>query len=64
MGQRTSCVICERFYPNGLFLLDMYICPRCEQAMITTEADDPAYRIFAERLKHGCSKMNVVQASG
>ncbi len=53
MVQPVSCVICQQHHPHGLFLLDMYICPRCEREMVTTDVDDPAYGVFVQRLKQG-----------
>jgi len=63
MGQKVLCVICQQPHPHGMFLLDMYICPHCEQAMLATEADDPGYHFFVERLKAGWLKKKAVCAS-
>lgn len=54
MVQAVACVICERQIPHGLFLLGMYICHHCERRMIHTEADEPLYDVFVQRLKRGC----------
>jgi len=54
MVQPVSCVICEKHEPHGLFLLDRYICPHCERQMVNTEADEPAYDVFVQRLKKVC----------
>lgn len=59
MVQQVFCVICQKTHPHGLFLLDMYICPHCERQMVNTEADDPAYHVFVERLKKGRWKIGT-----
>ena len=59
MVQSVSCVICRQDHPNGLFLLDMYICPLCEREMVKTEVGDPNYRIFVQQLKKGRLKSTV-----
>lgn len=46
-----KCVICEEFKQVGIHLYTSFICTECERQMISTNTNDPKYKIFLQKLK-------------
>lgn len=47
-----QCVVCEEEKHVGIHLLDKFICEDCQRNMIETEADDPMYIYYINKLKN------------
>jgi hypothetical protein len=46
-----TCVVCEQTKPLGIHLYTAFICTECERELIETDAADPRYKYFLQRLK-------------
>ena len=49
------CAICESNKPDGMHLYNIFICSECENTLIHTEATDPLYKQYVEKMR----KMNI-----
>lgn len=45
------CTICSKIGVNGIWLAGNLICVECEKKIVMTDAAEPEYRFFVERLK-------------
>lgn len=45
------CIFCEELHPEGILLRGKFICSQCENELLNTQVDEPAYQTYKEGLK-------------
>lgn len=47
----NRCIFCEELHTEGIHLRGKFICSTCEQELLNTQVDEPAYQTYKEGLK-------------
>lgn len=50
-NKEKTCIICEQKKQIGIHLYTSFICSDCEEKMISTSPNDPAYQFYISKLK-------------
>lgn len=47
----NRCIFCEEVHTEGIHLRGKFICSKCENELLNTPVDEPAYQNYKEGLK-------------
>lgn len=57
--ENRSCIVCGNEETQGIFIFDSFVCQRCEQEIVTTDASEDKYRFFIRQMRSIWLKQNA-----